>query len=148
MEMSDGPEDLLAGFRRRITVPVQWGDMDALGHVNNVVYFRWIESSRIDILDHLGLFKSAAETGIGPILAKVSCDFRKQLHFPDTVHIGCRVEQLGRSSMQLSHIVVSSQQQVVAAEGSATLVVYDYRAGKSVPIEGELRQQIESLMAK
>jgi acyl-CoA thioester hydrolase len=146
--MSDGLPDLLTGFTRRIEIPVQWGDMDSLGHVNNVVYFRWIESSRIDILDHLGLFKSAAETGIGPILAKVSCDFRKQLHFPDVVQVGCRVEQVGRSSLQLAHIIVSSHHQVIAAEGSATLVVYDYRAGKSVPIEGELRDRIESLMVK
>jgi acyl-CoA thioester hydrolase len=131
-------ESALAGFPRRILIQAQWGDMDSLGHVNNVVFFRWIESSRIDLLDHAGLFKIASTTGVGPILARVACDFRRQVHFPDTIDVGCRVERIGRSSIELRHRMVSQ----------ATIVVFDYQAGKSVAIEGELRQNLEALCSK
>jgi acyl-CoA thioester hydrolase len=141
-------ESALAGFPRRILIQAQWGDMDSLGHVNNVVFFRWIESSRIDLLDHAGLFKIASTTGVGPILARVACDFRRQVHFPDTIDVGCRVERIGRSSIELRHRMVSHQQKEVVAEGQATIVVFDYQAGKSVAIEGELRQNLEALCSK
>ena len=60
-----------------IELPVQWGDMDAFQHVNNVVYLRWFESARIEYADRMGLSAMMAAHRIGPILAAVKCNYRR-----------------------------------------------------------------------
>ena len=79
--------DLLAEFRVILTLPVQWGDQDAMQHVNNVVYFRWCESARIEYFGRIGLGDRRKADHVGPILASIKCDFRRQLNFPDTIRI-------------------------------------------------------------
>ncbi len=81
-------EPLLAEFRVVITLPVQWGDQDAFGHVNNTVYFRWFESARIAYFARIGLSHALNADPIAPILASISCDYRRPITFPDTVQIG------------------------------------------------------------
>lgn len=138
-------QELTAGYPAVITLPVQWGDMDALSHVNNVVYFRWLESSRIKLVDRVVTLHQTREEGIGPILASVKCDYRRQTHYPDTVHVASRVGKVGRSSITLKQIVVSEEQGAVVAEGEAILVLYNYLAGNSVPITDSLREALLKL---
>jgi len=86
-----------------ITLPVQWGDQDAFGHVNNTVYLRWFESSRIEYSQRVGLAQVDATQRVAPILAAVSCNYRRQIRFPDTVLVGARIVRLGRTSMTMQH---------------------------------------------
>jgi acyl-CoA thioester hydrolase len=139
---------LLEGFPVVITVPVQWGDQDAFGHVNNTVYVRWLESARIAYGERVGLARLMAADRIGPILASISCDYRRQLTYPDTVHVGARVSRIGRSSMTMDHLIVSETGRAVAAESSSVLVVFDYKAGKSHPVPDEIRRAIGELEGK
>lgn len=141
--MSSSPHPLLPDYRVAITLPVQWGDMDAMGHVNNVVFFRWFESSRVAYLDRIAF--EWGDGGLGPILASVKCDYRRQLNFPDTVTIGSRVTRLGRSSFSMVHAVLSTEQQAIVAEGDSTIVVFDYAANASVPIPPAMRDAIAEL---
>ena len=89
--MNEPHPPALADFPVVITLPVQWGDQDAFGHVNNVVYFRWYESARIAYLDAAGLGSMMSQEGIGPILASITCNYRKQIKYPDSVHVGARI---------------------------------------------------------
>ena len=73
-----------------IALPILWGDQDAFGHVNNTVPIRWFESW-IAYLEHGGLGHIMDSSGLGPILAAISCNYRRQMHYPDTVHVGSRV---------------------------------------------------------
>jgi acyl-CoA thioester hydrolase len=143
--MQPGIESLLANYRVVIALPVFWGDQDAFGHVNNNAYFRWFESARIAYSQRIGLLDLFKAERIGPILASISCDYRRQLNFPDTVHVGVRVSRVGRTSLGLEHAVFSQSKSVVAAEGSSTIVVFDYRAGKPHPIPPLIRQAIHNL---
>src|SRR4051812_33922381 len=104
------PEEL-AGHPLQITLPVQWGDQDAFGHVNNVVYFRWMESARIEYFRRNGLSDTMAEHGVGPILASIKCDFRRQLLYPDTLQISASIASVGRTSIKMLHRVYSTTQQ-------------------------------------
>src|SRR4249920_2790349 len=90
-----------------ITLPVQWGDQDAFGHVNNVVYFRWMESARIAYFRQANLGVADNKHGIGPILASIKCDFRRQLIYPDTLVISASIVSFGRTSMKMVHRVYS-----------------------------------------
>lgn len=131
--------ELLEDYEQTTTLPVQWGDMDAFGHVNNVVYIRWIESARIDLLNALQSSVTMDAGGIGPILASVKCDYKRQLHFPDTVYIGSRRGKMGRTSADIEHVVVSERQQAVVATGVSVLVIFDYDTNRPVRIPDDLR---------
>ena len=131
-----------------IWLPVQWGDQDAFLHVNNTVYFRWCESARIDYLDKLGLSDLMRAEGIGPILAAISCNYRRPVTYPDQVQVGARITRLGRSSLTMEHIIYSEAQQQVVADATSTLVVFDYNRQSSLPIPDDVRRQIERLEGK
>ncbi len=145
MTMEPGIASLLAKYPVAIALPVFWGDQDAFGHVNNNAYFRWFESARIAYSERIGLLDLFRAERIGPILASIACDYRRQLTFPDTVHVGVRVTRMGRTSLGLDHVIVSQSQLAVAAEGTSTIVVFDYRANKPHPIPSPLREAIEGL---
>ena len=135
----------LADFPVVFTLPLQWGDQDAFGHVNNVVYFRWFESARVIYLDRIGLDHLMEGSGLGPILASIHCNYRRQLNYPDTVHIGARVTSLGNSSLKMQHVVYSDAQQALTADAESVIVTFDYTAQKSVRIPDSVRKQIEQV---
>lgn len=140
--MNSDIAEILKPFSRVVEIPVHWGDMDALAHVNNVVYFRWLESSRVCLMDSIDLINAGDRNSVGPILASVKCDYRRQTHYPDTVSVGSRVDRIGRSSLTIKQVIVSHQQRAIVAEGEAVLVLFDYVANQSVPISDELRQAL------
>ena len=142
--MPDTPE-ALARFHIVIVLPVQWGDQDALGHVNNAVYFRWFESARIAYFAGVGLDTGAAVTGFGPILAHISCDFCRKVTYPDTVHIGCRVAGIGRSSIQMEYAAYSESQDLIAAEAKSTIVYFDFSANRPQLVPDNMRAAIEEM---
>jgi acyl-CoA thioester hydrolase len=142
MTMDPGRQSLLAKYSVVIALPVLWGDQDAFGHVNNNAYFRWFESARIAYSQRIGLFDLFKAERIGPILASIACDYRRQINFPDTVKVGIRVTRIGRTSLGLEHAIFSESQAAVAAEGSSTIVVFDYRANQSHPVPPLIRQAI------
>ena len=82
----------LDGYPVVIDVPVAWGEMDAFRHVNNIVYFRYFESARMECFLRIGLVDLLERTGVGPILASTSCRFRFPLTYPDAVAIGTRID--------------------------------------------------------
>jgi acyl-CoA thioester hydrolase len=137
--------DVLAGFPVVILQPVQWGEQDAFGHVNHVTYFRWYETARIAYFLKIGLMDMHEQERIGPILASVASDYRRQLTYPDTVHIGARITRIGRSSMHMEHMIFSKNDQALAAEGTSTVVVLDYQTNKSHPVPARIRHAIENL---
>ena len=130
-------------FPVTISQPVQWGEQDGFGHINNMHFIRWFESSRIAYLEKCGV--ELTTEGVGPILAAVSCNYRRQVKYPDTVIVGARVTKIGRSSMTIEHALWSEGQNELAAEGDSTVVIFDYHNQKSFPISDELRATIEKL---
>jgi acyl-CoA thioester hydrolase len=123
-------------------MPIRWGDLDAMGHVNNTVFFRYIEQARISWFDSLGLHSRAI--GEGPSLISTSCTFLKQLVYPGNVEIRTYSGEVGRSSVSTYiEIRPSYDPEVVYAEGAAKIVWVDYTRGKSAPLPEELRSAAE-----
>ncbi len=125
----------LAKFPVVIEMPVQWGEMDAYGHVNNTVVFRFFESARIAFLVECNFIRAYDELKIGAILHSTACRFRQPLYYPDTVQVGARVTQIQTDRFEMEYVVFSTSQKTVAAEGTATVVSFDYneRAKTSLP---------------
>jgi acyl-CoA thioester hydrolase len=136
---------LLAAFPVAIALPVQWGDQDAFGHVNNTVPFRWFESARIAYSQQIGLLELFETAGIGPILAASACNYRRQVTFPDTVEVGMRVVRIGRSSLGMEQAAISRSQGAVVADGTSTTVVFNYRTNQSLSVPASIRSAIETL---
>lgn len=137
--------ELLAGFPIRVEIPVAWGEMDAFGHVNNAVYFRYFESARIacfDALDYITLMRS---TGVGPILAATECRFRLPLEYPDLVTVGARVSDIGDDGFLMHYLAISRRHARAAAEGSGRIVSYDYENQCKAPLQPELHERLARL---
>ena len=124
-----------------LEVPLRWGDMDAMAHLNNVMYFRLMEEARIQWFQHFGL--PTLPTGEACILAHASCDFVRAMTYPGVALVRQIVTRVGRSSVEMS-LVIEKQDEpgVVYATGRTVLVWYDYNAGKSLPWPDGIRQAI------
>jgi acyl-CoA thioester hydrolase len=145
MDVEQRMKAMLAGYPIVVLQPVQWGEQDALGHVNHVTYFRWYETARIAYFLRIGLMDMHKSERVGPILASVSNNYLRQLTYPDTVHIGARIARIGRSSIAMEHKIVSQKDHAIAAEGTSTIVVFNYQTNKSQPVPAEIRHAIENL---
>jgi acyl-CoA thioester hydrolase len=120
-------------------IPIRWGDMDAYGHVNNTVYFRYMEQARVEWLE--GMRFAVRPGGDGPVIVNASCTFLIPMTYPGTVEVRTSVGTIGRSSFQ-THVEMSIGG-MVYAEGAAKVVWMDTRTGKSVALPDEVRSALE-----
>jgi acyl-CoA thioester hydrolase len=127
-----------------MSLPIRWGDMDAFGHVNNTVYFRYMEQVRIGWLERVGGMPAPNARGQGPVVVNASMEFLKQLQYPGDVIGRMSVGTPGRSSFDTGFVLTRADDpHTVYARGAARCVWVDYEAGKSVPLPEELRAAIE-----
>ena len=122
---------------------VAWGDMDAFGHVNNVMYYRYIESARIEYFDRLNVFDQDVLT----VVASSQCKYLKPVFYPDVLHIGARVEEMRNSAIRMHYVLFSQQQQQIVADREAVIVFVDKVAMKKALIPQQLRKVIIDLEA-
>jgi len=137
--------ELLADFPVTVQIPVAWGDMDAMGHVNNAVYFRYFETARIKCLAELGLSSIEQSGGVGPILHSASCRYRIPLTHPDTVTVGAQIGDVGDDRFVMRYRAVSHQHGAVAADGESLIVTFDYAAGSKARVPDDLAARLQDL---
>ena len=97
---------------------IAWGDMDAFGHVNNVMYYRYIESARIFYMNVLNIFAQDVYT----VVASNQCKYISPLFYPDQLKIGVRVEEIRNSAFRMSYLLWSESQQKTVAVAEAVIV--------------------------
>lgn len=121
-----------------LVIPIRWGDMDLMGHVNNTVYFRYFESARLAWLFAIGAPPNPL--GEGPVIVNAFCNFRRQLEFPGDLVAKHYVANPGRSSFD-TYITLERTDEpgVIAADGGSKTVWTDSRAKKSAPLPEWLR---------
>ena len=135
---------MISSFSHRIEV--RFRDCDAMGHVNNAVYFTYFEQARAVMAETLGLRRELAQAGLGVILAHAACDYKAQVVFGDQVDVGMRVAALGRTSFTSEFEVRRVRDEAVVALGRAVQAVFDYEAGRTAPIPDGLRAKLEALL--
>jgi acyl-CoA thioester hydrolase len=129
-------------FVHEVVVPVRWGDMDAMAHVNNTIYFRYMEIVRLDWIFKVGA--STELSGSGPVIVNAFCNFLRQLTFPGDARVTMYVAEPGRSSFETYHTIERCDEPgVVYAEGGARTVWTDYAAKKSAPMPDWFRRHLE-----
>ena len=141
----DAEADLRAQLPVAIEIPVQWGEMDAYGHVNNAVYFRYFESARIAYFLRCGLLDSYHRNQVGAILHSTSCRFRQALQYPDTAVVGARVSDVQDDRFTMVYRVVSRARNAVAAEGQGIVVAFDYTTRTKTRLPEDVREGIRKM---
>lgn len=122
-----------AHFPIEITIDVKWGDMDALQHVNNTVFFKYFESVRIAHLDMIQPMPQLAEKGFYPILAATSCSFIKPLKYPDAIRCASRISSIGRTSFVQEYRITDGSGDL-AARGEGVVVLMEKRSNSKTAI--------------
>jgi acyl-CoA thioester hydrolase len=120
-------------------IPVRWGDMDAMAHVNNTVYFRYMEQTRISWFEAL-LPRGEAWGSTGIVIANASCNFKKAINYPGTVEVKMFAGAPGGSSLPTFYELLVKDQ--IHADGEATVVFIDMEKQKAVRIPEALRNLI------
>jgi acyl-CoA thioester hydrolase len=125
-------------------MPVRWGDMDALGHVNNTVYFRFMEQCRIEWLEEA--VTGSMSGGQGPVIVNANCTFLRQLKYPADIVVEMYAGALGRTSVETTYIIKgASDPEIIYAEGGAKIVWVDFAKEKSTPLPEALCQLLTGL---
>lgn len=106
--------------------------MDALGHVNNTIYFRYMEQARVEWLDRLGFDLGAAREE-GVVVVNASCTFLLPITYPGSVEVRMFFDKPGRSSLQTHYELRKAGEETLYAEGAAKMVWVNQTTGKSAP---------------
>jgi acyl-CoA thioester hydrolase len=117
----------------QMSIPIRWGDMDAMGHVNNTTYFRYLETIRIDWFHAIGTSLNPA--GCGPVIVNAFCNFYKQLEYPGDVLMKMYTSDPGRTTFESwATMELASQPGLIHAAGGATTIWVDFPRQKAVEL--------------
>jgi acyl-CoA thioester hydrolase len=122
-------------------LPIRWGDMDAYGHVNNTVYFLYMQEARVDYLESLGYRIGDYDTT--PVIITAACTFLIPIAYPGEVEVRLFLGEPGRSSILSSYEMRRGDSDALCATGEATIVWTEVASGRPVPIPENLRERFE-----
>ena len=138
-------DDPLTAYPVIVRQSIEWGDMDAHGHVNNIVYYRYMENARIAYYERIGKYEFERVSGVSFVLASNACRYRASLTYPGTILVGARVTSIEPDRAQMRYRIVTEAQRVLAAEGEATLVAIDLATQRKAAFPQALRERILEL---
>lgn len=124
-------------------VPLLWGDMDSAKHVNNLVYLKWAETSRILVFDKM--MDTSFEGKEGPILGWQDCKYIFPMTFPDTALITCNVTEIREDRFMMISKIFSLNHCRIAAISKQSIVPYDYKNLKKIAIPAAWMPKLEAL---
>jgi len=134
------PAKSAEGFALAVPIEVRFKDIDAMGHVNNAVYFTYFENARIVYWRALGLSRPRGE--VAYVLARAECDFKSPATMDDRLVCHTRIGAFGRTSFTFEFLLRDEISSRVVARGTTTQVMFDYEARSTRPIEPALKEAI------
>lgn len=133
-------------YRYSTTIPIRYGDMDTLNHVNNATYLTYLEQSRISYIRDRGMWDGSLSAQ-GLIIARIEIDYRAPISMEDgQAVVWTRVSRIGTKSFDMTQTVrvLRGTQDIIAAEARTVVVVYDYTANTTVAVPDTWRDQINA----
>ncbi|MEY4757806.1 MAG: hypothetical protein RJA34_2704 [Pseudomonadota bacterium] len=122
----------------QMSIPIRWGDMDPMGHVNNTLYFRYLEICRVEWLREIGC--PVNPQGEGPVIVNAFCNFYKQLEYPGDVLVKMYVSDPKRATFETwATMERPDQPGVIYAAGGATTIWVNFPQQKSAPLPDWVR---------
>lgn len=129
-------------FKHYICLHVRWGDADALGHINNTEFIRYLESSRIDYFQSVLNIELTKGINEGWVLADMQCSYLQQVHFPCELEVAMRFTKLGNSSAEIQAVIFRKGEDTPVATSKSISVWFDYFNQGTKRIPDNIRQAI------
>ena len=137
-------ENLNPNFPISITLRIDWCDMDIFKHVNNVMYFKYIQSARVNYWEQAGLADMYKNNGIIAMLLSTQCRYIKPLHYPGNVIVKSSVSFIKNTSFGLIHKLFNDDGDLVA-ESQDVMVLFDDKTQEKITVPQTVRERIISL---
>ncbi len=131
-------------FPLKMTLRIDWSEMDLFGHVNNVAYFKYVQAARVHYWEQSMLTTLFKEMKLGPILLSTGCQFIKPLFYPGNIVVESRVEFIKNTSFGIHHRILNEQNEV-CAEAKDVIVTYDFNKNEKIPVPTEFRRAVEKI---
>lgn len=131
-------------FALKISLRIDWSEMDLFGHVNNLAFMKYVQAARVNYWEQIGLTRLHAQSQHGPMLASTACTFLKPLHYPGTVTVQSKLEFIKTTSFGLHHQVLNEKNEV-AAEAHDVVVMYDFNRGQKMEIPTQIKSAIDKI---
>ena len=128
-------------FETKITLRIDWSELDLFGHVNNVAFHKYAQTARLNYVEAIGLMKLHQSQNIGFMVAETNCQFKKELLFPGKINIQTQIEFVKNTSFALRHTMTNDAGELVAI-AKDVLVVFDFNKKEKVLIPEEIREKI------
>ncbi len=128
-------------FHFATPIKIRFRDLDAFGHVNNAVYFTYMEMARVEYFTQAGLLKNDFPSPFF-IIAEATCQFKAPIQMDTPLSIKTRVSRMGNSSFDMDYHFVDVTTGQLLATGRTVQVMYDYAANRSVPVPGDWRKAL------
>lgn len=146
-------QKLLAPFKLVHEVTVEWGEMDAAQHVNNTVYLRWVESSRIAYFQKMKIDISSSGDSAKPakegiILGYADCKYIFPVTFPDTIHIGVKIDEIKSDRIVMESHLFSEKHSRIVAVSKQEVLPYSYVKRQKIGVPTRLIIAIEAIEEK
>ncbi len=127
----------------KITLRIDWSEIDSFGHVNNVMFMKYVQAARLNFVDSIGLMKLHRTEKIGFMVAETNCQFKKELHFPGYVTVNTKIAFIKNTSFSLEHTITNSDEEIVAI-AKDVLVVFDFTKNEKCLIPDSIKANMES----
>ena len=129
-------------YPSKLELRIDWSELDLFGHVNNVAVLKYIQASRINYWELIGLAKLHKETNTGPMLATTTCNFFQPLFYPGNIIVQAGLDFIKNTSFGIQHQILNDKNEP-AAEAKDVIVLYDFNTNLKVQIPDDLRAAIE-----
>lgn len=126
-----------------LEIKLDWSEMDLFGHINNVAYFKYAQTARVNYLEEVGINTADPENKNSFAVANSSCQFKTPLFFPGTIKVITTTDWIKNTSLQLSHKLFD-QKNELAAEILDVLVLFDYATQKKMEIPDSVKKKIQA----
>lgn len=131
-------------FPLSMTIRIDWSELDLFGHVNNLAFLKYVQASRVNYWDHIGLSDYYTNYRQGPLLVSTTCNYKKSLFFPGNVTVKARFSFIKNSSFGIQHRLFNDQQELVA-EAEDVIVMFDFKANQKMAFPADIRLKVEQL---
>lgn len=137
------------GEKRHVEpIVVRWGDMDAMGHLNNAKYFTYCESARMSYFAAIRMMEHREHELQGPVLAAAHLNFRRQVRYPAELEVRTWTAEIGRSSFRMEYEIADRASGERVADGHGVVVWLDYGTGRPAPLPEGLSEAIRRYAEK
>jgi len=131
-------------FPVKLTLRIDWSELDIVGHVNNVAFLKYVQAARVNYWETIGLYQTYLQSKIGPMLASTSCQYKKPLFYPGNILIQTSLDFIKTTSFGFHHQIINYNNDLVA-EAHDVMVLFDFTKNEKIPFPDDLRRLVEQL---